>query len=85
MFLDKTNELKVINSDLMEMSKCLKISQSQINSIDKINESVFVMGCSHSKLWVYDENYQQVTQEFEAHTNSITDIIITNDKVYIKF
>lgn len=67
----------------MELSKCLEISQSQITSIAKINENVFVMGCLHSKLWVYDENYQTVVQKFEAHNNSIIDIIITSDKVFI--
>lgn len=73
--------MQIHDRSSLEPSKILKVGEAIIRAVDKLKEDVFVLGCSHGKLSVFDETYSSVKQSFEAHNDSILDIVVNSRKV----
>lgn len=81
--MDNTNFLQIHDRFTLEPNKILKIGNSIIKAVDKLKEDLFVLGCSHGNLIVYNESYSRSIQRFEAHNDSILNIVINSNKVKI--
>ena len=81
LFLNDSNYLQIHDYDSLEPSKILKAGPAIIRAVDKLKEDIFILGCSHGKLSVFDEAYARVKQSFEAHNDSISALIVNAAKV----
>ena len=82
LFLDNSNFVQIHDRFTLEPNKILKIGDSTIKAVDKLKEDIFILGCSHGNMIVYNESYSRSIQRFEAHNDSVLNIIVNSKKVY---
>lgn len=81
LFLDNSNFLQIYDRWSLQPDKILKTGEAKITAADTLTEEVFVLGCSHGRLIVYNESYSRDVQSFEAHNDSVHNLVVNSDKV----
>ena len=81
LFIDNSQNVNIVDCATLSAQKTLKVTEANLQTVAKLSEHHFVMGCSHGKISLYNDSYASVKQSFEAHDHSVTSILISTDKV----
>lgn len=81
LFIDNSQNVHIVDCATLSAQKTLKVTEANLQTVAKLSEHHFVLGCSHGKISLYNDSYASMKQSFEAHDHSVTSILISTDKV----
>lgn len=83
LFIDKSENVYIVDTETFSAQKTLKVTEARIQTAEKLSEHHFLFGCSHGKISLYNDSYASLKQSFEAHDHSITNLLVSPNRVKI--